>query len=81
MDALHSAAASGIDAASALAPREPGRPVMPFLLGALLGGLAGTVLGSLVTGLLGDAIVRLFHTVSRRPSRKGQQPPFDLLLQ
>ena len=59
---------------------DNGRPVVPFLLGALLGGVAGTVLGSLVTGLLGDAIASLFRSVSRRPNKR-QQPPFDLLLQ
>lgn len=58
----------------------PPRPVMPFLLGALVGGLAGTVLGSLVAGLLGDAISSLFRSVSRKSSNKDQ-PPFDLLLQ
>jgi hypothetical protein len=61
-------------------PGDNRRPVVPFLLGTLVGGLAGTVLGSLVAGLLGDAIGSLFRSVSRR-SGKGQQPPFDLLLQ
>ena len=56
------------------------RPVLPFLLGALVGGLAGTVLGSLVAGLLGDAISNLFRSVSRRV-KNSDQPPFDLLLQ
>lgn len=56
------------------------RPVVPFLLGALVGGLAGTVLGSLVAGLLGDAISSLFRSVSRKVNTKDQ-PPFDLLLQ
>ncbi len=56
------------------------KPVLPFLLGALVGGLAGTVLGSLVAGLLGDAISSLFRSVSRKVSDKDQ-PPFDLLLQ
>ena len=56
------------------------RPVLPFLLGALVGGLAGTVLGSLVAGLLGDAISGLFRSVSRKVNNKDQ-PPFDLLLQ
>jgi cell division protein FtsX len=61
---------------------SPGRqrPVLPFLLGALLGGLAGTVLGSLVAGLLGDAISSLFRSVSRKVN-PHDQPPFDLLLQ
>lgn len=60
-------------------PAAP-RPVLPFLLGALVGGLAGTVLGSLVAGLLGDAITSLFRSVSRKVDPKDQ-PPFDLLLQ
>lgn len=61
------------------APGKP-RPVLPFLLGALVGGLAGTVLGSLVAGLLGDAISGLFRSVSRKVNPRDQ-PPFDLLLQ
>lgn len=65
--------------ASIPSPGRP-RPVLPFLLGALLGGVAGTVLGSLVAGLLGDAISGLFRSVSRRVNHKDQ-PPFDLLLQ
>lgn len=56
------------------------RPVLPFLLGALVGGVAGTVLGSLVAGLLGDAISGLFRSVSRKVN-PNDQPPFDLLLQ
>ncbi|HEV2527910.1 MAG TPA: hypothetical protein VGT61_05595 [Thermomicrobiales bacterium] len=69
-----------IERLSPSANRDTSRPVVPFLLGALLGGVAGTVLGSLVTGLLGDAIASLFRSVSRRPNKR-QQPPFDLLLQ
>ena len=56
------------------------RPVMPFLFGALVGGVAGTVLGSLVAGLLGEAITGLYRTTTRRSGRRDQ-PPFDLLLQ
>ncbi len=61
-------------------PSSSPRPVLPFLLGALVGGLAGTVLGSLVAGLLGDAISSLFRSVSRKVNTRDQ-PPFDLLLQ
>ena len=67
-------------ALTALASDSRPRPVLPFLLGALLGGLAGTVLGSLVAGLLGDAISGLFRSVSRKVKPRDQ-PPFDLLLQ
>jgi hypothetical protein len=81
MDGTRTSVDSGrLDPLTGLHPASQGRPVMPFLLGALLGGVAGTVLGSLVTGLLGDAISSLFRSVSRRPGKR-QQPPFDLLLQ
>ena len=61
-------------------PTGSQRPILPFLLGALVGGVAGTVLGSLVAGLLGDAISGLFRSVSRKVN-PNDQPPFDLLLQ
>ncbi len=61
-------------------PTGTPRPVLPFLVGALVGGVAGTVLGSLVAGLLGDAISGLFRSVSRKVN-PNDQPPFDLLLQ
>ena len=62
------------------APAKRPRPVVPFLFGALVGGVAGTVLGSLVAGLLGEAISGLYRTTTRRSGRRDQ-PPFDLLLQ
>ncbi len=65
---------------TAFPPTGAPRPVLPFLLGALIGGVAGTVLGSLVAGLLGEAISGLFRSVSRKVN-PNDQPPFDLLLQ
>lgn len=80
MSRYQSPLAAALQPDQSLLPSSHRRPVLPFLLGALLGGLAGTVLGSLVTGLLGDSITALFRSATRRANRRDQ-PPFDLLLQ
>jgi len=61
--------------------RPPGRgPVIPFLLGTAVGGVAGAVVG----GLLSDHVVHLVGGmvgVIDRRSSADDEPRFDLLLQ
>lgn len=59
-----------------------GRPVHPFLLGTIVGGLIGAVLGTALSPHTRGLLVGLYHLVNRRlSSSERDQLRFELLLQ
>lgn len=57
-------------------------PVPPFLIGTLVGGIAGAVLGTLLSPHTRGFLVGLYHLVNRRLSSSDRdQLRFELLLQ
>lgn len=62
-------------------PRQAS-PLAPFVLGALVGGVAGTILGTVLSAHTRNYLVGLFHLVNRRISTADRdQLRFELLLQ
>lgn len=60
----------------------PASPVGPFLLGTVVGGLAGAVVGTALSPHTRGFVVGLYHLVSRRlASSERDQLRFELLLQ
>ena len=67
---------------SPAAPVTPGSPVGPFLLGTVVGGVAGAVVGTALSPHTRGFIVGLYHLVNRRlASSERDQLRFELLLQ
>ncbi|MBW3632638.1 MAG: hypothetical protein KY456_06385 [Chloroflexi bacterium] len=59
-----------------------GSPVGPFLLGTVVGGVAGAVVGTALSPHTRDFVVGLYHLVNRRlASSERDQLRFELLLQ
>lgn len=56
-------------------------PVVPFLLGTAIGGLAGAVVGTLLSGHAAHLFSALVDVVERRDSNDRSRPKFELLLQ
>ena len=57
-------------------------PVPPFLIGTLIGGIAGAVLGTVLSPHTRGFLVGLYHLVNRRlASSDRDQLRFELLLQ
>jgi hypothetical protein len=55
---------------------------LPFLLGAVVGGLAGAVIGAALGRYSTDAMLSIVNAVDKRAGRtKRDRPRFDLLLQ
>jgi hypothetical protein len=76
------------DAGSASEPETPATPgsagsrVGPFILGTLVGGLAGAVVGTALSPHTRGFLVGLYHLVNRRlASSEHDQLRFELLLQ
>jgi hypothetical protein len=55
-------------------------PVVPFLLGTAVGGLAGAVVGTLLSGHAVHLFATLIDVVERRGDEE-RRPKFELLLQ
>jgi hypothetical protein len=76
---------------SADSPADPDRtglqgpgssPIGPFILGTVVGGLAGAVLGTALSPHTRGFLVGLYHLVNRRlASSEHDQLRFELLLQ
>jgi hypothetical protein len=59
-----------------------GSRVGPFILGTLVGGLAGAVVGTALSPLTRGYLIGLYHLVNRRlASSEHDQLRFELLLQ
>ena len=56
-------------------------PVVPFLLGTAVGGLAGAVVGTLLSGHAAHLFSALIEVVERRDAEDRARPKFELLLQ
>lgn len=56
-------------------------PVVPFLLGTAVGGLAGAVVGTLLSGHAAQLFSALIEVVERRDASDKARPKFELLLQ
>jgi hypothetical protein len=56
-------------------------PVVPFLLGTAVGGLAGAVIGTLLSGHAAHLFSTLIEVVERRDADERGRPKFELLLQ
>lgn len=56
-------------------------PVVPFLLGTAVGGLAGAVIGTLLSGQAIHLFTTLIDVVDRRDGDDKGHPKFELLLQ
>jgi hypothetical protein len=61
---------------------SPRSPVAPFVVGTVIGGIAGTIVGTALSPYTRGLIVGLYHLVSRRlSSSERDQLRFELLLQ
>lgn len=57
-------------------------PVAPFVVGTLVGGIAGTIVGTALSPYTRGMIVGLYHLIIRRvSSAERDQLRFELLLQ
>ena len=63
-------------------PVAQGSPVGPFLLGTVVGGVAGAVVGTALSPHTRGFVIGLYHLVNRRlASSERDQLRFELLLQ
>jgi hypothetical protein len=63
-------------------PVVQGSPVGPFLLGTVVGGVAGAVVGTALSSHTRGFVIGLYHLVNRRlASSERDQLRFELLLQ
>ncbi|HEX5499104.1 MAG TPA: hypothetical protein VFX03_07755 [Thermomicrobiales bacterium] len=71
-----------MEAAPARRMRRPSRPLAPFLLGTLVGGLAGAIAGTLLSDRTRSLLLGLIE-LSGRPlsDAEREQLRFELLLQ
>ena len=61
---------------------SPRSPIAPFVVGTVIGGIAGTIVGTALSPYTRGLIVGLYHLVSRRlSSSERDQLRFELLLQ
>jgi hypothetical protein len=56
-------------------------PLVPFLLGTAVGGVAGAVVGTLLGGHAAHFFAALIEMVERRDTGERSRPRFELLLQ
>lgn len=56
-------------------------PVVPFLLGTAVGGLAGALVGTLLSGHATHLVTTLLDVVDRRDGDDKKRPKFEFLLQ
>jgi hypothetical protein len=56
-------------------------PVVPFLLGTAVGGLAGAVVGTLLSGHATHLVATLLDVVDRRDELNKRRPKFEFMLQ
>ena len=62
--------------------QSPRSPLAPFVVGTLIGGIAGTIVGTALSPYTRGLIVGLYHVLSRRlSSSERDQLRFELLLQ
>ena len=63
-------------------PEPSGSPIGPFILGTVVGGLAGAVVGTALSPHTRGFLVGLYHLLNRRlASSEHDQLRFELLLQ
>jgi len=63
-------------------PEASGSPIVPFILGTVVGGLAGALLGTALSPHTRGFLVGLYHLLNRRlASSEHDQLRFELLLQ
>ena len=73
---------SPVDPETEVAQGAAGSRVGPFILGTLIGGLAGAVVGTALSPHTRGFLVGLYHLVNRRlASSEHDQLRFELLLQ
>jgi hypothetical protein len=61
---------------------SPRSPIAPFVLGTVIGGIAGTIVGTALSPYTRGLIVGLYQLISRRlSSSERDQLRFELLLQ
>jgi branched-subunit amino acid ABC-type transport system permease component len=56
-------------------------PVVPFLLGTAVGGLAGAVVGTLLSGHATHLVATILEIVDRRDDQNKRRPKFEFMLQ
>jgi len=79
---LTSDSGSPSDPESTAMQAPAGSPVGPFILGTVVGGLAGAVVGTALSPHTRGFLVGLYHLVNRRlASSEHDQLRFELLLQ
>ena len=75
-------ASSGCDLEIMATQEPPGSRVGPFILGTLVGGLAGAVVGTALSPHTRGFLVGLYHLANRRlATSEHDQLRFELLLQ
>lgn len=65
----------------ATATGRPGSPVVPFLIGTAVGGLAGAVVGTLLSGQAAHLITLVLDIVERRDAANRNRPKFEYMVQ
>lgn len=58
-----------------------GSPVVPFLIGTAVGGLAGAVVGTLLSGHATHLITLVLDVVERRDSSTRNHPAWEYMVQ
>jgi hypothetical protein len=70
---------NGVRAYSSDCPH--GSPVLPFLLGTAVGGLAGAVVGTLLSGQAAHLLTLVLDVVERRDAGDRNRPKFEWMVQ
>jgi hypothetical protein len=58
-----------------------GSPVIPFLLGTAVGGLAGAIAGTLLSGQAAHLVTLVLDVVDRRDGQDRGRPNFEWMVQ